>query len=53
MTMSASVILTNLPRDASKALKGVEEMDQGKGMYRSTFVLVFGSSFDDFFPFYY
>ena len=33
MTMSASVILTNLPRDASQALSEVEALDNGKGMY--------------------
>lgn len=33
MTMSASVILTNLPRDASQALSEVEALDKGKGMY--------------------
>lgn len=32
MTMSASVILTNLPRDASQALQEVERLDGGKGM---------------------
>ncbi|ERF76529.1 Ubiquitin-like protein ATG12 [Endocarpon pusillum Z07020] len=30
MTMSASVILTNLPRDASQALSEVEALDKGK-----------------------
>ncbi len=33
MTMSASVILTNLPKDASEALSEVEALDKGKGMY--------------------
>jgi ubiquitin-like protein ATG12 len=33
MTMSASVILTNLPKDASEALGEVEALDKGKGMY--------------------
>ncbi len=32
MTMSASVILTNLPKDASEALGEVEALDKGKGM---------------------
>ncbi len=32
MTMSASVILTNLPKDASEALSEVEALDKGKGM---------------------
>lgn len=32
MTMSASVILTNLPKDASEALGEVEALDRGKGM---------------------
>jgi hypothetical protein len=32
MTMSASVILTNLPKDASQALEEVERLDEGKGM---------------------
>jgi hypothetical protein len=32
MTMSASVILTNLPKDASQALEEVERLDGGKGM---------------------
>jgi ubiquitin-like protein ATG12 len=31
MTMSASVILTHLPRDASVALAEVEGLDRGKG----------------------
>ena len=31
MTMSASVILTHLPRDASVALGEVEGLDRGKG----------------------
>jgi ubiquitin-like protein ATG12 len=31
MTMSASVILTHLPRDASEALGEVEGLDRGKG----------------------
>jgi ubiquitin-like protein ATG12 len=31
MTMSASVILTHLPRDASAALAEVEGLDRGKG----------------------
>ncbi len=31
MSMTASVILTNLPKDASAALKEVEEMDERKG----------------------
>jgi ubiquitin-like protein ATG12 len=33
MTMTASVILTNLPKDASQALGEVEELDKGKGMH--------------------
>lgn len=33
MTMSASVLLTNLPKDASLALGEVEELDRGKGIY--------------------
>jgi ubiquitin-like protein ATG12 len=33
MTMTASAILTNLPKDASKALEEVEALDKGKGMY--------------------
>ena len=31
MSMTASVILTNLPKDASAALNEVEEMDERKG----------------------
>jgi ubiquitin-like protein ATG12 len=31
MSMMASVILTNLPKDASQALKDVEEIDNFKG----------------------
>jgi ubiquitin-like protein ATG12 len=33
MTMTASVMLTNLPRDASQALGEVEALDAGKGMF--------------------
>jgi hypothetical protein len=33
MTMTASVILTQLPMDKRKALEGVEEIDGGKGTY--------------------
>jgi ubiquitin-like protein ATG12 len=33
MTMTASVILTNLPRDASQALTEVEALDRGKGVF--------------------
>lgn len=32
MSMTASVILTNLPRDASQALADVEALDDKKGM---------------------
>lgn len=32
MSMTASVILTNLPKDASEALKEVEELDDKKSM---------------------
>ena len=32
MSMTASVILTNLPRDASQALADVEALDDRKGM---------------------
>jgi hypothetical protein len=35
MSMTASVILTNLPKDASAALKEVEEMDERKGTFTS------------------
>lgn len=31
MSMTASVILTNLPKDASQALREVEEIDDRKG----------------------
>jgi hypothetical protein len=31
MNMSASVMLTNLPRDATQALADVESIDSGKG----------------------
>lgn len=31
MSMTASVILTNLPKDASQALQEVEEIDDRKG----------------------
>jgi hypothetical protein len=33
MNMSASVMLTNLPRDAYQALADVERIDSGKGIY--------------------
>lgn len=33
MSMTASVILTNLPRDASQALQEVDEIDNRKGMH--------------------
>jgi hypothetical protein len=33
MTMTASMMLENLPRDASQALREVEEMDEGKGTF--------------------
>lgn len=32
LTMSASVVLTGLPRDAHEALADVEAIDKGKGM---------------------
>lgn len=32
MTMSASVVLTSLPRDAHQALADAENIDTGKGM---------------------
>lgn len=34
MTMSASVVLTSLPRDAHQALADAENIDTGKGMPR-------------------
>lgn len=33
LTMSASVVLTGLPRDAHEALADVEAIDKGKGMW--------------------
>lgn len=33
MSMTASVLLTNLPQDASQALKDVEAIDDRKGMF--------------------
>lgn len=33
LTMSASVVLTGLPRDAHQALADVEALDTGKGMF--------------------
>lgn len=33
LTMSASVVLTSLPRDAHQALADVEAIDKGKGKY--------------------
>jgi ubiquitin-like protein ATG12 len=33
MNMSASVMLTNLPRDAHQALADVERIDSGKGIH--------------------
>ncbi|KAK2744258.1 Ubiquitin-like protein [Myotisia sp. PD_48] len=33
MTMSASVMLTGLPKDAHQALTEVEAIDSGKGMF--------------------
>lgn len=32
LSMTASVILTNLPKDASQALKEVDDIDDRKGM---------------------
>lgn len=37
MTMSASVMLTSLPRDAHHALADAENIDTGKGVYYSIF----------------
>lgn len=38
LTMSASVVLSSLPRDAHKALADVENVDTGKGKYISSLV---------------
>jgi len=37
MSMTASVILTNLPKDASQALRDVEEIDDRKGTCKKEF----------------
>ena len=42
LTMSASVILTNLPKDASQALEEVEALDSGKGMLRLGYTVMVG-----------
>lgn len=41
MNMTASVMLTGLPRDAHQALADVEAIDAGKGMnYRQSGIIV-------------
>lgn len=37
MTMSASVVLTSLPRDAHQALADAEAVDTGKSMYTPSY----------------
>lgn len=44
MSMSASVMLTHLPKDASQALKEVEEIDDRKGMFEQAFRILASSS---------
>jgi len=40
LTMSASVVLSGLPRDAHKALADAEAIDTGKGRSRNRFLFV-------------